>query len=87
MKRRILSSCNRVTRPKTKVVEAAESSTKGQEAFQENLDKLEDDFDFFVAGLEKLATDGVDEANAALQLVLEASSAINGLISKMTSTM
>lgn len=82
MKRRILSS-KTVKRYTHKPVNAAETS-KGQEAFDEAMDNLQDDFDYLVDGLEKMVRDGGDGQSQALQIVLEASSAVNNIISKIS---
>lgn len=81
MKRRILSS----VQPKgmnKKPVEAADQS-KGQEAFDEAMDNLQDDFDYLLDGLEKMVRDGGDGQSQALQIVLEASQAVNSIIDKV----
>lgn len=77
MKRRIIS---------TKTISAAETS-KGQEAFEEAMDKLEDDFNYLMDGLEKMVRDGGDGQSSALQIVLEATSTVNNLIAKISSNL
>lgn len=82
MKRRILSSAS-TSRFTKKPIHAAEQS-KGQEAFDEAMDNLQDDFDFLLDGLEKMVRDGGDGQSQALQIVLEASQAVNSIIDKVT---
>lgn len=84
MKRRIISSSideGRVMRKKT--VNAAEGQSKGQEAFDESIDNLQSNFDYVVEGLEKLSRDGGEGQSQALQIVLEANTAIEGIIQKI----
>lgn len=81
MKRRILSS-NKVNNYRKEPVNAAEQS-KGQEAFDEALDNLQDDFDYLIDGLEKMVRDGGEGQSQALQIVLEASQAVNSIIDKI----
>lgn len=70
----------------TKVpVTAAEGQSKGQEAFDESIDNLGANFDYLVDGLEKLSRDGGEGQSQALQLVLEANTAIEGIIQKIAS--
>lgn len=85
MKRRILSA-RPATNYKKKPVKAAETS-KGQEAFDEAMDNLQDDFDYLVDGLEKMVRDGGEGQSQALQIVLEASSAVNNIINKISNNM
>lgn len=85
MKRRILSS-RPATSYRKEPVNAAETS-KGQEAFDEAMDNLQDDFDYLVDGLEKMVRDGGEGQSQALQIVLEASSAVNNIINKISNNM
>lgn len=62
-------------------VTAAEGQTKGQEAFDEAMGNLEDDFAYVIDGLEKLSRDG--NSSEALQLVLEMSSAVQTMTDKI----
>lgn len=64
-----------------RVIKAA-NETKGEEAFNETLSDIQDDFDYFVDGLDKMSRDG--NTSEALRLTLEAKEAINSLIDKIS---
>lgn len=80
MKRMVITASRR----NSKVV-AAEGQSKGQEAFDESIANLDANFDYLVDGLEKLSRDGGEGQSQALQLVLEANTAIEGIIQKIAS--
>lgn len=63
-----------------RVIKAA-TEAKGEEAFNEALDNIQDDFDYFVDGLDKMSRDG--NISEALRLALEAKEVINNLIDKV----
>ena len=83
MKRIIISSTIDEGRVMRQRVNAAEGQSKGQEAFDESIDNLQSNFDYVVEGLEKLSRDGGEGQSQALQLVLEANTAIEGIIQKI----
>lgn len=64
---------------KRRIILAA-SEPKGLDAFNDTLGDLQDDVDYLVDSLDKIARDG--DASTALQLTLEAKQAINALIEK-----
>lgn len=80
MKRRIISSNDDVN---ISPVKAAEGQTKGQEAFEEALDNVQDNFDYAIDGLDKLSRDGGEGQSLALQLALELNSAVDAIIQKI----
>ena len=69
---------------KRRIITAAESS-KGQEALDEALSNLNDNFDYVVDGIEKLSRDGSEGQNQALQLALEMNSAVESVTKKIAS--
>ena len=68
---------------KRRIIQAAEGSSKGAEAFEEAVANMEDNFSYVVEGLEKLSRDGGESQNEALQLTLEMNSAIEGITQKI----
>lgn len=66
-----------------RVIRGAEDN-KTSDAFKDELSNIQDDFDYLVDGLDKMARDG--KTSEALQIVLEAKSVVNGLISKIDVT-
>jgi len=59
----------------------AEGGGSKEEAFDEGLSDLKSDFDYAMDGLDKMARDG--NTDEALSLVLEFSSGVAGIISKI----
>ena len=76
MKRRILNSQN------NKPVTAADS-TASTEAFEESMDNLSDNFDYVMDGLDKLAREGKEGQNQAMQLALELDSYVEAITKKI----
>lgn len=76
MKRRILNSQN-------KPVTAAADSTASTEAFEESMENLSDNFDYVMDGLDKLAREGKEGQNQAMQLALELDSYVEAITKKI----
>ena len=72
---------------KRRIITAAEGNTKGQEAFEEAVANMQDNYDYVVEGLEKMSRNGGEDQNEALQLALEMNSAIEGVTKKIASKM
>lgn len=66
-----------------RVITSAEGNTKGEEAFEEAIENLQDNFDYVVQGLEKLSREGGEGQSQALQLVLECNSAVESITQKI----
>ena len=64
-----------------KVITAAENTSAG-DALKDSLDALEDDFDFLVAGIEKI---GREDAAAGQQLISMISESIQSAVSQLAS--
>lgn len=60
------------------IVCAKDTNTSKEDMFADALDKLEEDFDFAISGIEKLASDG--NIDRAIELVQTTSAMINGAI-------
>ena len=56
----------------------AEGAPSKEDQFYNALDKLKDDFDFAISGIEKIASDG--DFERAMELVSTTSAMINGAI-------
>lgn len=86
MKRRIIvSSIDAGRTIKQQRVNAAEGQSKGQEAFDEAIDNLQDNFDYVIDGLDKLSRAGGESQSQALQLALEMNSAVESVTQKIAS--
>lgn len=87
MKRRIrtISASNAMKASTPVKASASSGSTKGQEAFEEAVANLEDNFEYVIQGLEKLSREGGDGPSQSLQLVLECNSAIEQVTQKIAS--
>ena len=59
----------------------AENSSSKEDLLAEAIDKLQDDFDFAISGIEKLASDG--NIDKAIELVSTTSQMINGAVEEM----
>ena len=59
----------------------AESASSKEDLLAEAIDKLQDDFDFAISGIEKLASDG--NIDKAIELVSTTSQMINGAVEEM----
>ena len=57
------------------------------DGYNEASDNIQDNFDYAVDGFDKLARNGKDGEQAALQLMLELNEAIESVISKIASTL
>lgn len=78
---KIVQLASRINRPTP--VKAAAGTTKGQEAFEEAISNLEENFEFVIQGLEKLSREGGEGPSQSLQLVLECNSAIEQITQKI----
>lgn len=56
------------------------------DGYNEALESVEGNFDYAMEGFEKLARDGKEGERAAMQLMLELNSAIEGVIQKIANT-
>lgn len=72
----------RIIRASAQNVKAATQEAKEQ-VFKEKLDKIEDDFSFVMAGLEKLFRGDSAQGDAANTLAAKLSDALQGCISEM----
>lgn len=72
----------RIIRASAQNVKAATQEAKEQ-VFKEKLDKIEDDFSFAMAGLEKLFRGDGAQGDAANTLATKLSDALQGCISEM----
>lgn len=62
-------------------IKSAENSSSKEDLLTEAIDKLQDDFDFAISGIEKLAADG--NIDKAIELVSTTSQMINGAVEEM----
>lgn len=62
-------------------IKSAENSSSKEDLLAEAIDKLQDDFDFAISGIEKLAADG--NIDKAIELVSTTSQMINGAVEEM----
>lgn len=80
MKRRVYAA----TKPEQAVLAAG--ADNASEAFEDAMGALKADFDYVMDGFEKLAREGKEGQDAAMQLVLELKSAVNGVGQKVASS-
>lgn len=59
----------------------ANTDNKTEDIFDANLSDIQDDFDYFIDGLDKMSRD--NKTSEALKIVLEAKEIVNSLISKL----
>ena len=65
-----------------RVIKAAEAP-KENEFFQDAMRKAEDDFDYLLDGLDKLARDGKDRDEAVVQIVMDLTKQLADLTSRV----